>query len=71
MGKIKEIKIKVPTITSLPDGVYSGILGGYCIELTFQDKVYELTTDEGVRSIGYKVVVTIKDGVGTFETLKN
>jgi hypothetical protein len=55
----------------LPDGSYFGTWGGYVIELQYNGKTYELTTQEGVRGIGFKVVVTIKDGVATFNELKN
>lgn len=71
MYKILEIKEKVPVATTLPDGNYSGIWGGYVIEINFQGKTYQLTTEEGVRGIGIKVVVSIKDGKGTFIEIKN
>lgn len=71
MGKILKITEKVPKVTILPDGLYNGTWGGYGIELTYQGKTYELTTEEGVRGVGIKVVVTIKDGVATFDEIKN
>jgi hypothetical protein len=71
MGKILEIKEKVPRVTTLPDGNYKGVWGGYVIEVYHDRKTYELTTDEGVRGMGFNVVVCIKDGVGTFMELKN
>jgi hypothetical protein len=70
-NKIKSIKEKVPQITTLPDGMYTGTWGGYVIELHYKGKTYELETEEGVRGMGFKVIVTIKDGVATFEDLKN
>jgi len=71
MGKITAINVKIPKQVSLPDGIYAGTWGGSIIEI-FYDKVwYELTTQEGVRGIGYKVVVTIKDQIATFEILNN
>lgn len=69
--KITAINIKIPKETTLPDGIYSGVWGGYCIDVRYNDKIYELTTEEGVRGIGFRVVVTIKNGVATFEELKN
>ena len=69
--RILEIKEKVPQTTTLPDGSYFGIWGGSVIELDYKGKTYELTTEEGVRGIGYKVVVNIKDGVATFTEIKN
>ena len=72
MGKILEIKEKIPTPpTQLPDGTYIGIWGGSEIEVSFKDRKYSLTTDVGVRGFGYKVVATIIDGKGTFVELKN
>jgi hypothetical protein len=69
--RILEIKEKVPQTTTLPDGSYFGTWGGSVIELDYKGKLYELTTEEGVRGIGYKVVVNIKDGVATFTEIKN
>lgn len=70
-GKITSIKEKVPQETTLPDGVYTGTWGGYTIDVKYKDKSYELTTDEGVRGIGFKVVVHIVDGVATFTSTNN
>jgi hypothetical protein len=70
-NKILSIKEKVPTITTLPDGVYSGTWGGYVIDVNYKGKTYELTTEEGVRGMGFKVMVTITNGVATFDELKN
>lgn len=71
MSKITAINIKVPKETTLPDGIYTGTWGGYVIDVRYGDKSYELTTEEGVRGMGFKVVVTIKNGVATFEEVKN
>jgi hypothetical protein len=65
-NKIKSIKEKVPQIATLPDGYYNGIWGGYVIELNYKGKTFELGTEEGVRGVGFKVVVEVKDGVATF-----
>lgn len=70
-NKILSIKEKVPTITTLPDGVYSGTWGGYVIEVHYKGKTYELTTEEGVKGFNIKVIVIIKDGDATFTELKN
>ena len=69
--KITAINIKVPKETTLPDGIYSGVWGGYIIDVTYDGRNYSLTTEEGVRGFGIKVMVTIKDQVATFETIKN
>ena len=71
MSKILEIREKVPQVTTLPDGFYNGTWGGYVIEVHYKGKTYELTTEEGVKGMGFKVVVSIKDGVATFDEIKN
>lgn len=70
-NKILKITEKVPKETTLPDGIYQGIYGGYNIEVRYKDKTYDLTTEQGVRGIGFKVIITIKDGIATFQDLKN
>ena len=69
--KITKITIQRPKEVSLPDGIYNGTWGGNCITLKYNDKTYELTTEEGVRGFNIKVVVTIKDGVATFQEVNN
>ncbi|MES2628280.1 MAG: hypothetical protein V4616_04855 [Bacteroidota bacterium] len=71
MGKITEIKKKVPLEATLPDGIYSGVWGGYVIEVNLNGEIYQLTTEQGVRGVNIKVVVIIKDGIATFESIKN
>lgn len=70
-NKILEIREKVPQTAMLPDGSYFGTWGGYVIEVTYKGKNYELTTEEGVRGIGIKVVVDVDNGVATFKEVKN
>jgi len=70
-NKIVSIKEKVPQIATLPDGTYTGTWGGNNIDVRYKDKCYELTTEEGVRGIGYKVVVHIVNGVATFTSTNN
>ena len=70
-NKIKSIKEKVPQVTTLPDGYYNGIWGGYSIDVNYKSKAYELETEEGVRGMGIKVIVEVKDGVASFEEVTN
>lgn len=70
-NKIKSIKEKVPQIATLPDGYYNGVWGGYVIELSHKGKTFELETEEGVKGIGIKVVVQVKEGVATFGELNS
>lgn len=71
MNKILAITEKIPNPSSLPDGVYAGIWGGYVIEVNYKDKYYELKTEEGVRGGGIKVMVTIKGDIMSFEEVNN
>lgn len=70
-NKILSITEKKPQAATLPDGNYLGTWGGYCITTRVRDKEYELKTEEGVRGVGIKVMVTIKDGEATFVELNN
>lgn len=71
MNKILKIEEKAPVAATLPDGYYTGILGGNNIDVIFEKKSYQLTTKEGWRGIGMRVVVIIKNGEATYEFLKN
>jgi len=68
-NKILEITEKIPQTTTLPDGYYEGIWGGYVIEVRYNNKLFELKTEEGVKGIGFKVVVEIKNGIASFEEI--
>ncbi len=70
-NKVKSITEKVPQVTTLPDGLYDGVWGGYIIEMLYNGKKYDLTTEEGVRGINIKVVVQVENGVATFDTITN
>lgn len=69
-NKVISITEKIVSVTTLPDGLYSGTWGGSEIELNYEGKTFTLFTEEGVRGMGFKVVVEIKDGEATFDTLK-
>ena len=68
---VTSITEKVPKVTTLPDGLYYGSWGGYVIDIRYRDKTYELATQEGVRGISVKVVVEIKEGIATFDTVQS
>ncbi len=68
-NKIKSIREKVPQVATLPDGFYNGIWGGRVIEVYYDGKAFELETEEGVRGEGFKVIVQVQNGVGTFEEI--
>ena len=69
-NNIKSITEKVPKKTTLPDGLYIGVWGGYTIELNTDGKTYELITEVGVKGIGIKVAVEVQDGIATFDVIK-
>jgi hypothetical protein len=70
-NKIIEIREKVPKETTLPDGKYIGTWGGYIIDVRYNDKTYELKTEQGVRGVNIRVVVTIENGEATFQEINN
>jgi hypothetical protein len=70
-NKILKITKKLPQITTLPNGSYAGTWSGNIIKIQFQQTLFELTTEEGVRGINIKVIVTVLDDVATFTTIKN
>ena len=69
INRVKSITEK--TDNTLPDGFYNGTWGGYMIELQYNGKTFELETENGVRGIGIKVVVQVKNGEATFEEIKS
>jgi hypothetical protein len=71
MNKIIKITKKVPEEAVLPDGTYGGVLGGYIIEVTYKNDIYHLEIEEGIRGMGFKVMVIIIDGKATYEFIKN
>jgi hypothetical protein len=70
-NKILAIREKVPQPTTLPDGYYYGLWGGYTIEVDYKGKIYELEVREGVKGIGFKVVVIINGNEMEYHQLKN
>ena len=69
-NKVKSIVKQVPKETTLPDGLYNGTWNGYVIELRYNKEAYELATEDGVRGINMPVVVKIKNGEVTFDTVR-
>lgn len=70
-NNILSITKKLPIVATLPNGFYKGIWGGDVIELTYENIVYQLKTEEGIRGIGIEVVVQIEDERAIFRTIKN
>ena len=70
---MKIVKITKQEIkpSKLADGWYTGIQGGYEVVIQLHDSTYTLEVDEGVRGIGYKVVVQIIEGDVHIHDLQN
>lgn len=71
MNKILEITEMKPQPATLPDGKYIGSWGGFLITVDYNSRTYTLKTERGVKGFGVKVLVTVLDGVATFEEFKN
>lgn len=75
--KVKSIPMEITEITEkrpnvkLPDGTYLGKWSGNIIDLTFNDREYQLKTSISVKGFDINVVVTITDGVAKFTETKN
>ena len=69
-NKVISVLKKVPKETTLPDGLYNGTWGGYVIELKYNNDTYELVTEDGVRGINIPVIVEIREGEVTFDTVR-
>jgi hypothetical protein len=67
--KALSIAKKVPQATILPDGYYPGRWCSNIIDVKLDGVDYEITTEEGIRG-NSPVVVEIKNGVITFDLLK-
>ncbi len=68
--KINKITKKILVDATLPDGNYNGVWGAYKIQLNYNDTEYILETEVGVKGFNISVIVTIKDGIATFEQIK-
>lgn len=66
-NKVLSITKKIPKTTTLPNGYYNGIWGGYIIEVDYSNERYELTTEIGVKGVNIHVVVKVIDGNITFD----
>ncbi len=67
MEQITKVEKLVKIEATLPDGLYSGLWGGYEIKILYNNEEYVLTTLIGVKGMNYPVIVTVKEGVITFE----
>ena len=56
---------------NLPNGLYTGIWGGYLIKFTYNGTNYELGTEDGIRGFNVNVIIESNDDELTFEEAKN
>jgi hypothetical protein len=70
-NKVVSISEKLPQPVILSDGIYEGVWGGYKIIVPHNDRTFILETEVGVRGMGVKVVVEVKDGIATFQEISN
>lgn len=54
---------------SIPDGDYLGTWGGYQCEFYVGDDVFRAQTIEGIRTLNAQVMVNVRDGEITVETI--
>jgi len=64
---MKNAKGKVWTEVVPPDGEYKGFWGGYNVRFTINDQNFEFESESGVRGMNIPVIVSVKNGVVTFE----
>jgi hypothetical protein len=71
MSKVVAITEKVPQNTSLPNGWYKGVQGGYVVDVMYNGKDYQIKTDDGVRGFNISVVINIEGDNIEIHSLKN
>lgn len=69
--KIIKIEEKVLQPSKLEDGVYTGLWGSDIITITHNNRLYQLTTDVGVRGFNIKVSVHVKGDTLEAYEIKN
>ena len=62
MNVVTQITKLVSVESFLPDGSYSGIWGGYQVDLTHQGEKYLLKTTDGVRGMNIPCTVLVANG---------
>ena len=54
--------VSMISLSDIPDGEYQGVWGGYEVRVMIQDKTYQFTTNDGIRTMDAPCIVTAKDG---------
>ncbi len=57
--------------STLPDGVYNGLMSGFTVRIMIDKDIYYLDTRIGMKGTNINVIVKIKDNQGTVEFLPN
>lgn len=55
--------------SELPNGEYEGTWGGYEVTVEIDGATYRFKTEDGIRTFNASVLVTVKDGVVSVETI--
>ena len=53
---------RIVNVSTIPDGVYDGVWGGYCVNFSVDGVEYEAQTLEGIRTPRAECKVTVDDG---------
>ena len=59
---------RISNVETLPDGVYDGVWGGYCVNFSVKGVEYEAQTLIGIRTPRAECNVTVDDGTISVET---
>lgn len=62
-------KISPVDFSKIPTGMYPGFWGGYEVETIIDGETYQFRTENGIRTMNAPVIVTVKDGVVSVETI--
>lgn len=69
--KVISVTKNIPKESTLPDGYYYGTWSAYSVQVIYKEDSYNLTVNEGVRGIGYKVVVIVENGNYIIKQINN
>lgn len=70
-GTIVKVEELVKVESTIPNGIYMGTYGGYTVVITHDGRTFHLTTEEGVKGIGYKVMVKVFNGEINFLSINS
>ena len=68
IAKLLSLSKKVSVDTTIPNGTYTGVWGGYVVQFEHDGETYEAKTDVGVKGINIPCTINIE---GTDITVKS